>query len=88
MFGMTNPRLSGPKRTFKFSLYKLMAMRAASYVCELRPALNVPIVFTGQREMEYRSPLLCMWAKRVVARRVMERSDAVLVASRYYNGSG
>ena len=43
MFGMTNPRLVGPKRTFKFSLYKLMAMRAASYVCELRPALNVPI---------------------------------------------
>ena len=46
------------------------------------------IVFIGQREMEYRSPLLCMWAKRVVARRVMKRSDAVLVASRYYNGSG
>ena len=42
MFGVTNPRLVGPKRTFKFSLYKLMAMRAASYVCELRPALNVP----------------------------------------------
>ena len=46
------------------------------------------VVFIGQREMEYRSPLLCMWAKRVVARRVMKRSDAVLVASRYYNGSG
>ena len=41
-FGVTNPRLVGPKRTFKFSLYKVMAMRAASYVCELRPALNVP----------------------------------------------
>ena len=43
MFGVTNPRLVGPKWTFKSSLYKLMAMCAASYVCELRPALNVPI---------------------------------------------
>ena len=34
MFGVTNPRLVGRKRTFKFSLYKLMAMRAASYVCD------------------------------------------------------
>ena len=42
MFGVTNPRLIGPKRTFKFTLYKLMAMRAASYIYELRPALNVP----------------------------------------------
>ena len=47
MFGVTNPRLVGPKRTFKFSLYKLMAMRAASYVCELRPALNVPNADSG-----------------------------------------
>ena len=35
-------KVLGPKRTFKITLYKLMAMHAASYVCELRPALNVP----------------------------------------------
>ena len=29
-------------RTFKYMLYKRMCMRAASCVCELRPALNVP----------------------------------------------
>ena len=29
----------GPKRTLKFTLCKLMGMRAASCVCELRPAL-------------------------------------------------
>jgi hypothetical protein len=28
--------------TLKSMLYKLMAMHAASCVCELRPALNVP----------------------------------------------
>jgi hypothetical protein len=30
------------KRTLKFVLYNLMAMRAAKCVCELRPVLNVP----------------------------------------------
>ena len=35
-----------PKRTLKFTLYKLMCMRAASCVCELRPALNVPNMTT------------------------------------------
>jgi len=35
--------LTCPKRTLKSTLYKLMAKRATSYVCELRPALNVPI---------------------------------------------
>jgi len=37
--------LTCPKRTLKSTLYKLMAKRATSYfVCELRPALNVPIL--------------------------------------------
>ena len=30
-------------RTLKYMLYNLMAKRATSCVCELRPALNVPI---------------------------------------------
>ena len=47
MFGVTNPKLIGPERTLKFSLYKLMGMRAASYVCELCPALYVPNVRPG-----------------------------------------
>ena len=33
-----------PKQTLKFTLYKLMAMCAASYICELCQALNIPIV--------------------------------------------
>ena len=44
MFGVTHPKLMGPRRTFKYMLYKLMCMRAANCVCELRPALNVPIL--------------------------------------------
>ena len=37
-------RSTDPKRTLKFTLYKLMCMCAVSCVCKLRPALNVPNV--------------------------------------------
>jgi len=35
--------LTCPKQTLKSILYKLMAKHATSYVCELCPALNIPI---------------------------------------------
>ena len=35
-----------PKQTLKFTLYKLMGVHAVSCVCELHPALYVPIFWS------------------------------------------
>ena len=57
---------------------------------ENQGAQGVFTAFSG--EQKHRSPPLHMWAKRVLAGRVMRQSDValngVLVELRYYNASG
>ena len=42
-----------PEWTLKFTLYKLMAMCAVSYICELCPALNFPIILLHEISEEF-----------------------------------